>query len=647
MRLLRNRHRVIPDEASYRALMVACGRVNSDRRPEIVKLFGMLRSDDIFPSAVTLGQYTKAVAEGFSKRTTTSEGSVIDAESSSNITEQLLSGNVSALDTNLSILEQAGRGWRKRSRKRHGSSSSLQSFPWGPILSSSSLVEADILPKTYDKEKFRFVALWSKASSCDQCEYEPLDEEIQANWDITSENNNTSCNMLCPRCENIINPLIGYRILNFAEANELNFKNNSKTLQDKQNAQQELESERVRNVANSTPHPPSNINIRSNQWSSSSVASYEKDYEHNENSSMQVTQRYPKESLNYADPLMKNNIGNSLPSQLQHLNHDRVFDIDELDNQSNHGYIPYIDPSSMRTMLEEYVTEHGESALDRDTLFRHNSALLFSLWWFSARFSLPLPLPVLKTDTMSNQDEPRHYCAFASFDKELSLAGCQSAALSLQDLINTNDLESPSWTEKFERGPSILGQIPLLENFNLQTFCQSDWENPLLSSVLIALVEACDKLDFRPVVDSIQQYALSHQKPNLCDKKTSDQSLQESSIGSPSDLTLSKYDLQTNGKIIDYSQILDCYRVIMYLARYQCTSAFHRFFPTTNAKPCKGYHFWCASGSCPCTSFDSLFEKAIDSKAQVPIEGCDKDGVLYNGISDVAMGFRCVFGHII
>jgi len=37
-------------------MMVACGRADSDRRQELVKLFGLLRSDGIFPSAVTLGQ---------------------------------------------------------------------------------------------------------------------------------------------------------------------------------------------------------------------------------------------------------------------------------------------------------------------------------------------------------------------------------------------------------------------------------------------------------------------------------------------------------------------------------------------------------------------------------------------------------------
>ena len=68
LRTLRSRQRVVPDEAGYRCLIVACGRADSDRRQELVRLFGLLRSDGIFPSAVTLGQYTRAIAEGFSKQ---------------------------------------------------------------------------------------------------------------------------------------------------------------------------------------------------------------------------------------------------------------------------------------------------------------------------------------------------------------------------------------------------------------------------------------------------------------------------------------------------------------------------------------------------------------------------------------------------
>jgi hypothetical protein len=71
---------------------------------------------------------------------------------------------------------------------------------------------------------------------------------------------------------------------------------------------------------------------------------------------------------------------------------------------------------------------------------------------------------------------------------------------------------------------------------------------------------------------------------------------------------------------------MDCYRTILYLARYQCTTAFHAFFPTT-IKPCKGYHF--------CREAADAYVKRI--KVIVPIPE----------ISGVALGFRSVFGHII
>ena len=84
LRLLRSKQRIVPDEAAYRALIVACGRTKSDRRMELVKLFGLLRSDGIFPSAVTLGQYTKALAEGYSKQ---SIGSPDDDQGGVEVTE--------------------------------------------------------------------------------------------------------------------------------------------------------------------------------------------------------------------------------------------------------------------------------------------------------------------------------------------------------------------------------------------------------------------------------------------------------------------------------------------------------------------------------------------------------------------------------
>ena len=56
---------MILDKAVYQALIVAYGSSRSDRQFELVVLFQLLRSDARFPSAVALGQYTKAIAEEF------------------------------------------------------------------------------------------------------------------------------------------------------------------------------------------------------------------------------------------------------------------------------------------------------------------------------------------------------------------------------------------------------------------------------------------------------------------------------------------------------------------------------------------------------------------------------------------------------
>jgi hypothetical protein len=97
----------------------------------------------------------------------------------------------------------------------------------------------------------------------------------------------------------------------------------------------------------------------------------------------------------------------------------------------------------------------------------------------------------------------------------------------------------------------------------------------------------------------------------------------------------------TDDSVRPMSAALDCYRTILYLARYQCTTAFHAFFPTTT-RPCKGYHFWCAQGTAPLPIFDRAFREAAESYAKqkqllVPIPD----------VSSVALGFRSVFGHII
>lgn len=92
-----------------------------------------------------------------------------------------------------------------------------------------------------------------------------------------------------------------------------------------------------------------------------------------------------------------------------------------------------------------------------------------------------------------------------------------------------------------------LGDDPLLSKFNLQGYFSHVWDDEDLSRILVCLVEACDKRDFKPVIESLL----------ACNE----------------------------------ARRFDVYRTILYLAKYQCTTAFHAFFPAT-VKPCKGYHFW-------------------------------------------------------
>jgi hypothetical protein len=157
----------------------------------------------------------------------------------------------------------------------------------------------------------------------------------------------------------------------------------------------------------------------------------------------------------------------------------------------------------------------------------------------------------------------------------------------LLDLDLSNELLDKGLAQSLD----ALGDYPLLSKMNLSGYYANVWDHPDLSEILVELVQACDRRDFRPVVDSVMQ----------------------------------------NGK-------LDCYRTIMYLAKYQCTSAFHAFFPATT-KACKGYHFWCPISPVPI--FDHLFREAVKrSSSSTPSYG------LVQEVSDVPLAFRSVFGHL-
>jgi len=573
-RLLRNKQKIIPDEASYRALIVACGCVASDRRVELAKLFGLLRSDGIFPTAVTLGQYTRALAEGYSKRSTgpqedtatlgvevtvtTNENDAVNTDQSPVQEEAILN----SLDGNISLLEESGRRWRSRlSHNRQSDQpdkahkaeekSSLGnkiSFditvdeeptnrkkgapkPWNPVLVSSSFVPSCGNQGSLSRDimhRMTLIAIWSRTTRCNGCSYIPLDEEVQSGWDVPGDNLDQLNEVACPRCGSLLIPKIGYKKFTLEEALALKIGDD-----------------------------------------------------------IQNEEKVPKADI--------------LPPQIR----------SSLENR-NDILVSYLSPECMRSRLEKLVEEQGESILERNSLSKLDPCLFYNFWWYCARFSLPLPLPITRLSTREDgSDEQKHECAFAAWDKSTAERGCRAAAEIVMRAFST-----PLDTNKLLNPRSAIADctdgLSFSSLLKLQNLSKSDWDHVDLSKVLVSLVEACDKRDFKPVVECV----LNCLKRRLGENKN---------ITNSASLT---------------SADMDCYRTILYLSKYQCTTAFHIFFPAAT-KPCKGYHFWCAFGT-PLPIFDRLFHEAVQR-----IRKTEKYATPIHDVSDVALGFRCVFGHII
>ena len=237
-----------------------------------------------------------------------------------------------------------------------------------------------------------------------------------------------------------------------------------------------------------------------------------------------------------------------------------------------------------------------------------------------------------------------HYCAFASWDKTVALQGCRSAAKAIVAAQIIPSMSERVLHEKLFENPNT--DMPLLSFFNLQSYAQGDWDHVDLSEILVALVKACETRDLFPVVECVYNRNAIRQKEKEESEAAHGGTTQSNgwnslnasfeSVGAVS----FSFGASTETSFFPASIELECYRTILYLARYQCTTAFHAFFPTTT-RGCKGYHFWCAQGT-PLPIFDRAFREAADEygklkKMLVPIPD----------VSDVALGFRCVFGHII
>ena len=102
-----------------------------------------------------------------------------------------------------------------------------------------------------------------------------------------------------------------------------------------------------------------------------------------------------------------------------------------------------------------------------------------------------------------------------------------------------------------------------------------------MSKILVTLVEACDKRDFRPVVESVVKgNRRRHEafEPN------------ESSSVMGSDVNENVAAISDTSALLSPSLELDVYRTILYLANYQCTTAFHAFSALTEAEVVKCFN---------------------------------------------------------
>ena len=451
LRNLRSYRRIVADEASYRALIVACGRCGTDRRVELTKLFGLLRADGIFPNAVTLGQYTKAIAEGYSNASvddSTQVGMQVVISSGSKQSENE-SFALDILDNNLSNLEDSGMKWRSAgnsapAKPEHpmmhandASSQAEQGQPlsisptktfdtsttqrslkskrlWLPVCCSSSFLSNSKLqgyPGCLDS--IRLIAMWSRNSSCKACSYIPLDEEIQCGWDEIRVKLDVICKVSCPRCAGEITPTICFK---------------------------EMTVDELLNCSDSADHGYS-----SSQATVGKVSGFSQD----------------------TNELYK------LPPQLEPSIQNRMVS-DSTIEQGKLGCVVYLSPQNLRESLEELVIEYGEEVLERDRLRMLSPEVFFNLWWYSARFSLPLPLSV--DSPPSDVTGSYNFCSFASWDRTLALEACRSAARAMIAAQTLSSAPDRILREKLFDNPNT--DNPLLSFFNLQNYAQGDWDHP-------------------------------------------------------------------------------------------------------------------------------------------------------------------------
>jgi hypothetical protein len=201
------------------------------------------------PRSVTLGQYTRALAEGYSKRSTGVGQAEEDVFPCFEVTESAskvgrlsivslnqkgsgeFEASLSAMDGHLAILEDHGRRWRQRygadTRRSAGGDArsgtddkkKRTSKSWLPVFYSSSFAPVAWDEKTkHDPPDIRLIAMWSRTRACRNCAYIPLDEEVQAGWDVVGGENEVPGAIACPRCGSMIVPMLAIEEMSIKKA---------------------------------------------------------------------------------------------------------------------------------------------------------------------------------------------------------------------------------------------------------------------------------------------------------------------------------------------------------------------------------------------------------------------------------------------
>jgi hypothetical protein len=306
-----------------------------------VSLFGLLRSDGINPSAVTLGQYTKALAEGYSKRAIVDKDidqndQIIDV--SAGVPRQNPETLFEFLDVNLGLLEESGRKWRQRPSNERGNGASQQADDlnasiivpgthnthpkkrnqnklWLPVMMTSSSIPTrsdDVKNTGVTTDEVELLAVWSRTTFCEACGYIPLDEEVQGGWDaIYGAENDLHGAINCPRCGSFVIPKLAYKHMSVDDASALDIDFGKTPKNDSENS----------------------------------------DF-------------------------------GSLPPQIRPSIDEEV------------SLVTYLSPSSLRLALEHLVDVHGEDILEREKLRSMDREIFYNYVWYCARFSLPLSLPI-------------------------------------------------------------------------------------------------------------------------------------------------------------------------------------------------------------------------------------------------------------